>query len=994
MDKFDDNIAQAANQLFCIYSDNDTEDPFEIEDENLPFLGVILISINKIDKSFKEVLNESIDKLSVDMRSISKNKLYKTLNCADICIALRTGKMRDIYNTVMLVKKFFSGNDISANISTIQCVTFDPDSISTNKDLLDFNRAVMFDLRFQNPPKFGCKGYGILGLGGVTARIDFEAYFKNVYPQFITNKQSETGEIDIVNERIIYEITGEEYCVSKRNNNNETYNKYIKSLNDKLKNINREFQEKAENIPPTYKYKFEEEHMFLSELVKVFADMGFQYTEINGYIFCVQIGLVLEECDNIIKNYIAKDPRKWCKVLIKNMHKAAVCINNYNSMLQFLSLDSVNVPTHRFQAKINTEKYISAYTGYLQKLCISFNEQYNEKNDRKRVLPITLLDLDAERISAYTLFDGVSNEGDRRMNLYAVVFPNYKRFANIRHILPVLTHELSHEFRYMDRQERNEMLIKYILKGISKELTERLIKEAEINIYTISGIKDILSDKLEDILYEEIKEENKFFEMSGYEIVDAMEEWLYKNLFFFCNKSTLTFSELESRISSNSMVLKNHLQSICRWIVDKKIQQKKSLIEIDMDMDLFNDVLLCLSENKEVTNEKLKKIITILYDQCDVILKSTYEDIYHDFLLYICNKMNREYKNIPFESLGFLMREIKNFRMEEHIKDSQMLLDFCNDIIEITMNIAEIVEVASVLNDSAIEDSNILKNIFDKLKDFVNNETSNLDIFIRMGNSRNIFTTLGLYNDDSKAFEKILKKILFGLKPHIKNILYDRRRSYSEICADLGMCAAFELTAFGYLRFLSHIFSQESDDFWEWRNSFTTDRVLRVLYVLLSSDDEKNKKQAFYENKQSFLESIKNYTKELDVNNQDALINQKMLLQFFKYLNVSNLQYLEQNMELDHFNKLYNKYIKKSNWVELCKKDETVILIGEHYNETEPKTVEKSKKLFFEHQMSFVNEYYCYYKDLYNGLVKQILKKSDDTLSIEDCIDVLYKKEN
>ena len=44
--------------------------------------------------------------------------------------------------------------------------------------------------------------------------------------------------------------------------------------------------------------------------------------------------------------------------------------------------------------------------------------------------------------------------------------------------------------------------------------------------------------------------------------------------------------------------------------------------------------------------------------------------------------------------------------------------------------------------------------------------------------------------------------------------------------------------------------------------------------------------------------------------------------------------------------------------------------------------------------MSFVNEYYCYYKDLYNGLVKQILKKSDDTLSIEDCIDVLYKKEN
>ena len=116
------------DQMFTLLNeDGDWEnDPFEIgEDEEKPFLGIILLTVGKkfsdSEESSKSSIyerllevykNASIEILGKVIDSREKNgyyRLFYTPNCADLCIVIRTNNLQDIYN----VKEQISAKKVS-----------------------------------------------------------------------------------------------------------------------------------------------------------------------------------------------------------------------------------------------------------------------------------------------------------------------------------------------------------------------------------------------------------------------------------------------------------------------------------------------------------------------------------------------------------------------------------------------------------------------------------------------------------------------------------------------------------------------------------------------------------------------------------------------------------------------------------------------------------------------------------------------------------------
>ena len=65
--------------------------------------------------------------------------------------------------------------------------------------------------------------------------------------------------------------------------------------------------------------------------------------------------------------------------------------------------------------------------------------------------------------------------------LVAVKCPNYQWFANVYHVLPMITHEMSHNFRYLSQKKRNEFVFRFIVAFLSKYMMEKILEESEID---------------------------------------------------------------------------------------------------------------------------------------------------------------------------------------------------------------------------------------------------------------------------------------------------------------------------------------------------------------------------------------------------------------------------------------------------------------------------------------------------------------------------------
>lgn len=249
------------------------------------------------------------------------------------------------------------------------------------------------------------------------------------------------------------------------------------------------------NLDSITKNHIRERILLVKELTYTYSDFLFQksswwkglvfYTQIDGII--KGIDQYLDTLDGVdsVKKKEKKEYRKEKEILTEKLYsdinKSIACVNNFNKLLQSMNQYVINVPNYEMQTKVNVEKYLMAYTMYLFEISNSYFHQHKEYEKIEKVLPLFSIDRTEGNIQAYTFFGAMETVKKDTYAFFMVLCPNYQWFSDIYHVLPMITHEISHNFRFVNRKTRNEAVLHLVLVNISKTVIQNLLENVTGN---------------------------------------------------------------------------------------------------------------------------------------------------------------------------------------------------------------------------------------------------------------------------------------------------------------------------------------------------------------------------------------------------------------------------------------------------------------------------------------------------------------------------------
>ena len=981
------------DQMFTLLNEecDNGRDPFETDEtEELPFLGIILLTVGKklrtedeertgsiyqkLLETYKNACLDILDETMGDALQKGCYCLFYTPNCADLCIVIRTDNLQDIYD----VKERLSAKNLS-EIDGSVCHTssytlFQLPDRKWSEELIEKNKDLWLELRlyaseFVMEKIMGCltgedgqKGnvYGITGSGQYALELDF-ATFASVYPFIWQIKVGWDEEADACGERKteLQKLFGEyfsslrcsymrvKYCPqfsgkSFGNNMNglcmEDWGLVEKYENDVIDFTKNKIKNGSYQVS-----SLKERKVMLRELYYTYNDFWFRQSSWwKGIVFYAQLNAIMEGVSQYEKMAmeLSTSPEKLIQQTTRDLEQAIFSVNNFNKLLQSVNQYVVNIPNYEIQTKVNIEKYLMAYTMYLFEISSNYywehytaekeSKDKDSETDIERILPFFLLDFNASKIEAYVLFgkktmmadykdhktkEGIKEDGRKEdapwTTLVAVKCPNYQWFANVYHVLPMITHEMSHNFRYLPRKDRNEFVFKYIITHLSKYMMEEILEESGIACkklhysnrerFFLEHIKEVIEKKLEGYIDQNaeqmrLKDLGVYLRMEFIKKITDKDEYNYPNyqtynviyeellqLYKLTRTPYITPQDLEDdsldwkgdRLKGQEVFFNILLDLLQPGNNNEKAEEWSKAIE-------KLDLTVACKDNRSILNST-KKILNVYKDQgvsrgyiFFLLTKTVGIWERHDAQIQRLKETDEEIRNIMealekreifkaqrlFNDRSGKMQcsdESSNIRVDTQTEYSEKLSEFIYSYGKICTSIWN--NDINVITSERPEDSektfaeDLHTSFHEGYQKLLNSRHSHENQWITYQKNQKLLTSLGIINGDPEQFVGNYQRIICKIsEEEIQKIINDQIQNYEEIFADYGMCKAFSFTAYGYFMYCIHIFMKERDVPQKRLNNLTADRIRTLLLSLYREEVEDH---TFDKALQDFWEDLK-----------------------------------------------------------------------------------------------------------------------------------------
>lgn len=563
-----------------------------------------------------------------------------------------------------------------------------------------------------------------------------------------------------------------------------------------------------------------------------------------------QLDIMLRSMNGYIKNReaLGSSEKEIANRVEAFLHIGIIALENFTKYLRNINLQTLQAPNYDLQTNVCAEKVFLAYSQFLR----PFMEKQNGISGEdvyyinETLYPIIVPDMGVIAFSVSVLFNDcqAADRGTGKPEKLMVVrSPTFSYLCETCFLIPTAFHEIAHQFRYENREIRNECIEKYIFK-----------------VFLLYILSDILNEKQESRMLSEIMVEDIAETAYAYMESELLPETEKTDNFqYFIHKLSTTLQKL--------CVAAGEIEDEPFEVVKKYIERTKSSV-LDYNMEILSAIDFIL--------EKLEKLETVLENGYKGE-KEARDELLAAFYQY---KALQEKQII--EAVTRLLEEIKeNYgkNMEEGL--SGLISSFCEE--ERTERGLE-------------ECGNLLFQIWDKVKDGISDEEradlKNLlkqfhNIHCAYIESEGKLTTRGGRRD--KAYYKVisgLSGILYdsilenlqkfeidrennlkwdnslissseieylrkrlaiekkeGLEERLKNSLYFQRglvdslvnskiEIYREVTSDLFMCSIMGLNSFGYL-----VVVAENFVFTEDNRGALYERVSMVLQCLCKKRD-------------------------------------------------------------------------------------------------------------------------------------------------------------
>lgn len=575
----------------CVFSGEESEntDPFFCECtllHELPFLGVILISLSNSSMEFGETMEGFVE--SIESKVTEENaedndtrfilKLYYSQNCADLCLVIRTDSLNFIHKTNHMIEEMAESNGTQINTTVI----FSVQDVASESDLsaiADKNKEVSFIVRSNEKyskksveadkkieSEISCEpddfeiSYGVNGTGKFVTKFNFQDYSKCL-PVLIKYKLGcASGEETIPSyvrsicherewfqgENSVSDVPEPEHEKSKMLQ--RMICRWIKSVWEKIKDID----DIAHSIflfsEGNYGYKkmFEREFRLVKDLVDTYSDLWYKNVSQSGYVFFAQIWIALIGIEEMLNRIKKLEDSAILQQSVQNLyvtiHGIACDLNGYNKQFQYLNQDSVNFPSYEIQSKVNSEKYMAAYSSFLHRFFAIYYQNKAEGEYTVQSFPLALIDIAERKIETNIFFSALYKQHTKEDNsckrsLFSVHFPSAEYFSNVWNSIPLLMHEIFHILHYGHTKDRNQAVIYNIDNYFTEMIVSKLLNIINDGV-TISNSSFVAELLREPVYHTIVKERTEFFEISVPEkyISEDYKEWRFREVMYACQE--------------------------------------------------------------------------------------------------------------------------------------------------------------------------------------------------------------------------------------------------------------------------------------------------------------------------------------------------------------------------------------------------------------------------------------------------------------------------
>lgn len=661
-------------------------------------------------------------------------------------------------------------------------------------------------------------------------------------------------------------------------------------------------------------------------------------------------------------NLSDEEKKKLCAKLVESTNQALYVLFN--------EIDDAN--------DTDVKNYLIAYREYLQSIQNDFRKEKKAQGiDAPRLIFTFSLELLGNKVHIDSLFTTIyeSKADSLKANLCCVFAPSDIEIKDVFCYLPMLTHEISHNFRYSEPYDRNEFVVNYLLRELSKMIVRQMFFNVSDYNYTpfLGKAENILVDALAEVF------KNELLVMEPDCIVKGHLDHLPSLIFSVICATFPTEEQLEVfynvrfpyYILQKSFITLSKFSDLKWYVADKTNESHNSDEEIiaSLLLDLFSikdrgeiksayqKVSLVSSDNhvvfKEMLNQCDNNTTTIDMEAVNIafeeIILSVIEKISCEFQ-ELRNQYNTDTNLVDDVLLSLIDSNVKFYKSVENLlnnsKDehSQMLYDFCDKCCAARNCVDNIINIAK-LNDNIKESSRvnqIILKIYKRLRDTV--EISLKDKSLKphfvTRNMNSALIKLGLYNDENSPevfYDQYASALEKWGRTKIGQAIDDYLSVYREIFADLSMCAAFEFNQLGYLRYMTEQFRnvREMGDF------YARDMALDRMHVVLKVLEEKCEKQS--------LNDL--YSKDIQSN--------------FEWTDEWNLivkSYLDDDRKGEYderYKAVYYEKILPSEWIKNLQNNEIVKMIGQYYNNLESVSSTEKEEMC----EKFLNKYTSLFKN-------------------------------
>lgn len=756
-----------------------------------------------------------------------------------------------------------------------------------SNSIIQRNNDCKFALRFTTGNDFAKKIYSaaegvknneitIEQMRGLFGRYDFQLYlsmsdFAEIYPALckrkiigVAEEEAEQNddenipltellkagilknEIEIINERALVPLEEDIFCLHATGMSQiDCEDKACKENAEEANGIdvqksNHSFKDEMEEFRKLKELFIEERRTFINisrELLEVIHTYASQGIEKDSYVNWKILTKDLTVVFKCIKEWKMSydeledkvDRKLFREKFFQDLRLDIDAINQYYKLIQNVNAQTWQAPLYEIQTQLDAEKMMIAYRELLYEYFSIYRYYFKEKNpvdERHKFFPLVYPDMSIDRACAMVPFlgEGISGTGPR---LLICRVPSFEYYGRMFDMVPWILHEASHYVRTMERGERNDFLIYFILKSISQQIVYKLLNKYsnDFGYYDIGLLEKEILKPITESVVKEFGEYRKR-KCKKKKVCELESDHLETELVDFLSQ---IFDQDIANVKTNKGVrdIKAIQETLLRYAGELKILDETVFIRGKGERKLIDAVAHCEEEVK-IFWAVVKKIHDAYYNAVFHTMPSEdawrllkLEEVYFEDVL----KQNVEtlfasdelQKNEKERDYLFKMRDLhrlfgawnKRDRKDEGKTIRNNIWSRC------ILSVRKKIEDGFADNKGFVELYRILNMIFG------NGDLADCDECERIGDEFNIL-----------------------LQEEVCDLVQREVTIYRETCADVYTAAALGFNAFGYCR---QIFQTASDagveNGWEWSEAINIHRFRFVMAVLAGEELVKSGKK-------------------------------------------------------------------------------------------------------------------------------------------------------